>query len=301
MAQSEINIKDQISNVFAVLGKRERSVARVLLREYPVSALATVARLAETSGVSTATVLRLTGKLGFAGYGDFQSAVKRDLRYHLQSPSDRMTINQSVIPKPKPDDLPSRMAAQFTQNIKQSFHAIIAVDFDEAIELLSEKQKAIYCIGGRYSTHVAEVFSQYMAVLRKNVYFVSGQNEGWARYLAFIDKKSTIVVFDIRRYQHSVQQFAKLASKRGAKIILVTDSWADASELPANLQFHQASASVSPLDSLVGQFAFMETLLAGFVESNEKQAHIRLSAFDDLNNALAMSPNKGDHYDKNDC
>lgn len=292
-----MNIEDQISNVFEELGKRERSVARVLLREYPVSALETVARLAETSGVSTATVLRLTGKLGFNGYGDFQAAVKSDLLCHLQSPSDRMAINQLASSKEKSSDLPSRMATQLTQNINQSFRNLITVDFDEAIGLLSEKQKAIYCIGGRYSTHVAKIFSQYMGMLRKNVYFVEGQNEGWARYLTFIDKKSTIVAFDIRRYQHSVRQFAKLASKRGAKIILVTDSWADVSELPANLQFHQASASVSPLDSLVGQFAFMETLIAGFVESNEKQAHIRLSTFDDLNNALALIPDKGNSDD----
>ncbi len=297
MAQVGVKIKNQISKVFEGLGKRERSVARVLLREYPVSALATVAQLAETSGASTATVLRLTGKLGFDGYGDFQAAVKRDLLCHLQSPSDRMTINQSVSSKAKSSDLPSRMVAQLTQNINQSFRDLITVDFDEAIELLSEKQKAIYCIGGRYSTHVAKIFSQYMGMLRNNVYFVDGQNEGWARYLTFIDKKSIIVAFDIRRYQHSVQQFAKLASKQGAKIILVTDSWADVSELPANLQFHQASASVSPLDSLVGQFAFMETLIAGFVESNEKQARIRLSTFDDLNDALAQMTNIGNPND----
>ncbi len=286
MTQTEVKVADQIAHVFEDLGKRERSVARVLLRAYPMSALETVARLAETSGVSTATVLRLTGKLGFDGYGDFQAAVKSDLLRHLQSPSDRMAINHSVNPKTKSSDLPSRMAAQLTQNINHSFRDLITVDFDEAVELLSEKQKAIYCIGGRYSTHVAKIFSQYMSVLRNNVHFVTGQNEGWARYLTFIDKKSTIVAFDIRRYQHSVQQFTKLASKRGAKIILVTDSWADVSELPANLQFHQASSSVSPLDSLVGQFAFMETLIAGFVEAHEKQAHSRLSAFDKLNNAL---------------
>lgn len=68
------------------LSGRETRAARHLMANYPLAGLKTVAEIAQGSGVSTATVLRLIRRIGFPVYADFQTALRQDLEETLQSP-----------------------------------------------------------------------------------------------------------------------------------------------------------------------------------------------------------------------
>ncbi len=64
----------------------ERRVARALLAGYPTAGLETVARLAERAQTSAPTVVRLVGRLGFAGFGEFQDELRREIDERRRSP-----------------------------------------------------------------------------------------------------------------------------------------------------------------------------------------------------------------------
>ena len=68
------------------LTRMERKVALVLLTNYPVAGLGTLADLADKSTVSAPTVHRFIGKLGFSGYPDFQQALRTARESQFQSP-----------------------------------------------------------------------------------------------------------------------------------------------------------------------------------------------------------------------
>lgn len=277
-----MSFEKSLSGVFESLGKREKSVARLILSDYPVSALDTVAGLAGKSAVSTTTVLRLIGKLGFDSYGAFQQAVKDSVKFRLDSPVERLKQQSVRDDNSGRQHILRRMPEELARNVSSSTKDVAEADFQEAIRLLSAKQSSVYCIGGRYSSNIARLFANYLGMLRDNVVFVDGQPEGWARNLVHISRKTTLVVFDIRRYQHSVQVFARQAALEGAKVILITDKWADAKEYMTDLQFNQPSETSSPMDSLVGQLAFAEILIAGIIKANGEHARDNLAKFDQL-------------------
>ena len=64
----------------------ERRVARTLFATNLVAGFDTVAGLAARSSVSGPTVLRFVSKLGFAGYAEFQRALRHDLAARIDSP-----------------------------------------------------------------------------------------------------------------------------------------------------------------------------------------------------------------------
>ena len=70
------SIAVQLRADYSAFSPTERKVARVLLQQYPLAGLETVAQLAQKAAVSGPTVLRLVAKLGFDGYSAFQEALR---------------------------------------------------------------------------------------------------------------------------------------------------------------------------------------------------------------------------------
>lgn len=248
----------RLKRVLDGLGRRERDVARVMMRDYPVSALATVAALAEEAGASTATVLRLVQRLGYHGYGAFQEAVKAELAEMLEAPSGRF-----------PHRLPGggevsflrlafeRAAADFAGAVDP----VAEADFHALVALLAERRRPVVAIGGRYSRHVAALFAEYLGVIRPAVEPAGGQPEGWSRLLIDLGPRAVVVAFDIRRHQPSVRRFCALAADRGATVALVTDVWANAESFRASLVFRLPTGSPSLMDSLTASLLFAEALV----------------------------------------
>lgn len=262
---------------YADLGKQEKSVARAILKDYPVSALTTVAALAESAGVSTATVLRLVNRLGFEAYGQFQEAVKRDLNTLLQSPSDRFDPSPTA-----GGGFHQRMFAQVAGNLHEGARAVLEADFHDVVELLADPRRAVYCVGGRYCRHVAQLFADYLGVLRDKVHFADGQPDGWSRLLVDVDGRSTVVVFDIRRYQRTVRRFAALAKQRGAKLVVITDGWADRAQFDADYTFRLPTASPSLMDSLALPLVLAESLIGAVAVRLQEPLKERLALCETL-------------------
>lgn len=257
-------VSRRLNGMFATLGRREQDVAREILRQYPVSALCTVAGLAERSKVSTATVLRLVHRLGLRGYGAFQEAVKSDVTALLESPSQRLSAQPAETGVE--GAFLARMLGRVAQNIQHGVDPVMEADFRRAVALLANPKHRITCIGGHRSCHVAALFGDYLGLLRDRVQVIQGQAGGWARPLLEIDAQSVVVVIDIRRYQPSLLRFAGLAAERGAHVVAISDIWAKKELFSAEILLRMPSSSPSPMDSHCGQLALLEALVGALAE-----------------------------------
>ncbi len=262
--------------LFEGLGRQEKSVAREILRDYPLSALNTVAALAEQSGASTATVLRLVQRLGYGAYGAFQEAVKEDLNRMLQSPSDRLAAPQRV----GEDDgaaFVTRMFERTGRSLAGCVDPVMEADFRQVVELLADPKRSLYCIGGRYGRHLAGLQADYLGVLRAGVQLADGQPDGWSRLLIDIGPRAVVLVIDIRRYQRTVRRFAELAKQRGATVVLITDLWAAARDYAADFTFRLPTSSPSLMDSYAAPLVLVEALVGAVAVQLGTELHDRLA------------------------
>lgn len=281
---------DRLKALFDSLGKQEKRVAREILRDYPLSALTTVAALAEESGASTATVLRLVQRIGFGAYGAFQDSVKEDVNRLLQSPSARLSAPQRA-----GDGKASFIRRMFdftSTNLESCVDPVMEADFKQVVDLLCDGKRSIYSIGGRYGRHIAALFADYMGVLREGVQRAEGQPDGWSRLLIDIGPRSVVVVIDIRRYQRTVRRFATLASEQGATVVLISDLWADPKDYAADFTFRLPTSSPSLMDSYAASLLFAEALVGDVALRLGEALHERLAlceAMDCVESGLSLA------------
>ena len=267
----------------AALSGSELKVGRALLAAYPSAGLETVAELAARARVSAPTVLRFTARIGFSSYPVFQQALIREVQEQMGSPLRQLTANREQVGA---DTLLPAASRTYRDGLSETFGSLPEAELARAVALLGDVRLRIHPLGGRFSRVLATYLTTHLVLMRKDVDPVpDGELE---RITALMDlgRRDVLVVFDYRRYDDAVIEYAQRASSRGAHIVLFTDPWmspaADVAEvvLPARVE------APSAFDSLVAPMAVVETVIAALAQGRKSQVHQRLSEIEELRPSL---------------
>src|SRR5699024_185266 len=147
-------------------------------------------------GVSHPSILRFIAKLGYSGYAEFQAALRYELEARLKSP----LAKQAAVAGQHGMDLLARHAQAACLNIRQSIAAVPRTEFDGALELLCDTRNRVYVLGGRFTDSLATYVYMHLRVLRPHVEHVTGPPLSWSEYLVDMNRRTVVLVFDIRRY-----------------------------------------------------------------------------------------------------
>lgn len=258
----------------------ERRAAHVLLANYPVVGLETVAEFARRASVSAPTILRFCARIGFSGYPEFQKRLRDELDAQLQSP----LAKKSVVPGAPFD--PDHFLAGFHQalhdNVTETFRHVSPGEFDAVAQLLSNLKQRIYIIGGRFTDAIARYTSAHLRVLRPGVVHMIGQYDNWRDQLLDMERKDVLIVFDVRRYQDDVRTLAERAAERGAIIVLFTDQWLSPIATYARHTFAVRISVPSNWDSGAATVSLVEALIAATTERLWPTASQRIERLEKL-------------------
>jgi DNA-binding MurR/RpiR family transcriptional regulator len=252
----DLGIAELIADKIDTLPAGERRAAQTLIANYPLIGLKTVAEFAHQAGVSSPTILRFVGRLGFQNYPEFQATLQEELAAQLQSPLSRTTDPHSKAPAEA-----GAMVAAVVENIRETFRHISDKQVAAIVAHLSNPRARIYLVGGRFSDAIARYLAAHLALVRPGIVHLSGQESAWHDKLADMDKRDALIIFDIRRYQNGLAGFAEKAARRGVAIILVTDQWVSPIARFARHVISARTASPSAWDSSAALFVVAETLI----------------------------------------
>ena len=278
-ADTQVTIAEAIRQRYADLTRTERKPAQTLLASYPFAGLETVARFAEQAGVSSPTILRLIAKLGYTGYAEFQRKLRDELQAQLQSPLTKRPESGDGAPARQPNFL-ERFGDAVADNIRQTLESVHQSEFDAVVDLISDPRRPVHLLGGRFTGAVASYFYQHLHTLRPNTQLISGHESSWRNHLLDTGRRHVLVVFDIRRYQPDVIQYAEQAARRGATVVLFTDQWLSP---VSGIARHMLTARVtvpSSWDSMIGMFLIVEALIARISETMWPTVKSRVAALD---------------------
>ncbi|MCX2725525.1 MurR/RpiR family transcriptional regulator [Roseibium salinum] len=260
----------------------EKKAAHALMANYPMQGLGTVAQFADAAGVSSPTILRFVARLGFPGFAEFQKKLRSELESQLNSPLAR-TANLSEDPVGDPH------VNQLLENVRETFAHLPKAELTGLIRLLADERKTVHLIGGRFTDGLARYMAAHLRIVRSNVTHVAGQQGNWLDQLLGIGSKDVVLVFDIRRYQTEIIQFAEAAAKQGATVALITDSWMSPIGRFASYVLPARVAVPSPWDSSLALMAIAEVLIAGVTRENQQRAQERMRALEALRNKVDPS------------
>ncbi|MBX3094020.1 MAG: MurR/RpiR family transcriptional regulator [Cryobacterium sp.] len=267
-----LTVAEKVRGAMSDLHRAERAVARILLADYPVAGLQTVAKLAAQAGVSGPTVLRLTERLGFGSYSAFQQSLRDELQQRMQSPLDQYDLVTTS------DDALGRAERTFAQVISRTFALLDPKEFEQAVDLLVSPRRRIFATGGRFTSLIARSLTLHLEILRPGVQFLGVEDR--TSMLTDFTSRDVLFVADLRRYQASTITFGTEAARRGVHLILLTDRWLSPLASEAEVVLQVALDAPSPFDSLVGASAAVEALLGGVVDKLGDAPKQRMKDYD---------------------
>lgn len=265
----------------------ERKLAAAFAENFPTSALGTVESLATRAGVSGPTVLRYLAKLGFARFAEFQAAVMREVDRQLGSPLIQMETPAAEAGGE--EHLYRRVLLMQAEAFRRMADRVVPAEFDTIADLLADPKISVKTLGGRYSRNLAQRLALQLGQVRAGVTLLD-QPLGFAYdALADIGPRDVIVLFDYRRYQSELLQFATLAREAGARVVLLTDLWRSPIAELAEAVLTAPDESASPFGSRVVPTAQVEALVAAVVERDRGSARQRLARLEALRGQDSLS------------
>ncbi|MCB8839466.1 MurR/RpiR family transcriptional regulator [Aurantimonas sp. VKM B-3413] len=272
------SIQERVRQALPDFTEAEGRVAHALLGDYPVAGLETVAKLARRAGTSGPTILRFVGRLGFASYAAFQEALRSEIHTRLQGPLSRY----SSLRRDDEADLTRQVSEALRRNIEGAARNTSPEDLAAIVDQLCDPGRNAFFLGGRFSWMLASYFHHYLRELRPGARIIRDSSAAWADYLLDVRAGDVLVVFDFRRYQNDVLEFARGASAQGASVVLVTDVWYSPIAAFADYAIACPVGIPSAFDSGVSGLAIVEMLVAGVVEKLGETAKDRIAALETL-------------------
>ncbi|MBL8790756.1 MAG: MurR/RpiR family transcriptional regulator [Rhizobiales bacterium] len=270
-------IAEQINGGRLGLTAADRKLSAALMADYPVAGLASISDFARAAGVSTPSVLRFAKRLGFTGFPAFQQALRGEVSAQLQNPVEKPEQWSSKAPR---GHILNTLADAAMENLGTSLRHIDHHAFDDICRLLGDARRSIHVMGGRITGHLAGYLHTHLQMARSRVGLVPAPESHWPQYLLEIGEGDILVVFDVRRYDARVQEFAASARQRGARIVLITDQWmSPVSRLAAQTLVLRMQVP-SGWDSNVVTLFVVEAMVAAVVNQNWKATRGRVREID---------------------
>lgn len=276
---ADLTVAERIRDRFQDLTRAERQLANAILANYPVSGLGSITALAETSGVSTPTVVRMAKKLGFAGFPDLQAALRGELEATISNPIAKHDRWAEAAPH---THILNRFADAATENLRQTLRQLEPAEFDAVVRLLSDRGRHVYVVGGRITRSLADYFFTHMQVIRSGLTLIAPNSNTWPHYVLNMKPGDVLVAFDVRRYEHDVLRLAETVTGRGVELVLFTDQWGSPA---ARFAAHSVRARIeapSAWDSSVVTLFILEALIAAVQNATWSETRERMRMLEEL-------------------
>lgn len=287
-----MTLKAQLTDPGLKLTAAEARVVRTLLANYPSAGLATVAGFAQRANVSVPTILRLIAKLGFPGYSAFQDALIHEVSEQLNSPLSMFGARGAPAGG-------GSLYADFMRNLAgaltQAADEFREAEFEATLDLLADERASIYCIGGRSSATLAQRLALLLTQVRPNVGWIESESTRMFDRLADFNSTVTLVVFDYRRYQADIVEFARMAKEARARVVLFTDRWLSPISDFADQVLVAPVESLSAFDSRVVAFAQCEVVIAALSKRHPDRVRERLATVESLRERASHQIHRARH------
>ncbi|TDD52967.1 MurR/RpiR family transcriptional regulator [Nonomuraea terrae] len=248
-------IKAKLGAAYPDLPPGERAVVRVLLDDHPFAALGSLRALAERAGVSPPTASRLFDRLGYAGFADFQAAVR-----------DRSRLLEFVTraPTAPAEATTGAQVWQAAQDLRTGLEGTLAAvpeQLCQTVAALLADARTVWALGGPLSELAAEYLVRQLSGLRPGVHRVPEPAYARARTVLDLSGSDLVVAYDFRRYSSATARFVRAARARDARLVLVTDAWESPLAAEAEVLIRLPREAAGPIAPLAHEIAVTELLL----------------------------------------
>lgn len=209
-----MTLMETVKGALGEMTRSERQVAAYYFGHAGDFAFFTLDKMADAVETSTTSVLRFCRRLGFAGYKDFQQAVRQEL--HRQPDLlDKLQRTQSS------DDLLNKTLGQNIACIQNTFAAIGYDRLVDTVRLLSNARR-VYTFGMKESYALAHYAYTRFSAVRSEVHLLGAGMNGEVETLLDVTAEDVCLVYLFHRYTRQTLSVLETLKKQGVPVVLVT-------------------------------------------------------------------------------
>ncbi len=257
-----------IGDAMPRLSKGQKQIALFIVNHYERAAYMTASALGAEVGVSESTVVRFSSELGFSGYPELQAQIRETVRVSLTSVQRVHAANHRM----EENEVLDRILTQDAENVRATLEHIDRRAFEQAVETILGA-KNIYILGMRSSAMLAQFMSYYFELLFDNVRLIrpAGGSEIF-EHLMKVREGDVFIAVSFPRYTTGIVNATEYASKRGARVVAITDSPSSPIAAHADVSLIAVSDMASFVDSLVAPLSLINAMIAYI--GKKKQAEV---------------------------
>ena len=270
------NVLILIDECYDSFSKMHKKFADYILENYEKAILMSMNKISQESGVSEATIIRFTYKLGFDGYKDFQKSLINSTKYSLTTLQRFTTMSEL-----SNADLINSSFHRDVTDINNTFLSLKPEVLNKAVDLI-EKSKSIYILGLRTSTILSNYLAYYMRLLCFNVILVESTQMEPFEQLMNITEDDTLIAITFPRYSRKTIETIKLIRDKNCKIISITDSDTSPLNRYSDVSLIAYTSMTSFIDSLVSPLSLVNTFLLALSNINSKDVKSTFAKLEEL-------------------
>ena len=253
------------------LGGTAHTVLAKLLERPEEVAVRTITDLAASLGVNASTLTRLSTRLGYTGFADFQNVFRDSIaqrhRHFYSQQAERLVAGKTnraaaaVGGAASPEvETVVQLARESIINVEGFLSQLSPEHLRGAARMLAEA-KRVRIHGLRQFSALASFVCYGLSMIRTDVALLDAQGLGVAEGLAQLQPGDVVVVTSVAPYTRSVAEAAVAAAQSGLSVIAITDTLASPLVPPATHAFLIPHESSFFSNSMGAYLVFCEGLL----------------------------------------
>jgi len=207
------------------LTKKEKLIAEFVLDNFAEACFITSTEIAKRLNISDSSVIRFTRTLGYAGFMDFQKAIRKKYTERINSVSESIPVPSERL-KISIDKLGEDIVGSYFSNVMQNLQSCIknndAIDFEKAAEMIIESRRK-YIVTSRADSSIGDQMLLMLKHMLPDVYETSHPALNVIDHLSDITAEDCVIAVSFPRYSEMDRLALEMAYDAGAKIVLITD------------------------------------------------------------------------------
>ena len=280
----------KIEEGMSSFSKGQKLIASYILSNYDKAAYLTASKLGGIVGVSESTVVRFAIELGYDGYPDFQSSLRKLIRNRLTS-FQRIEVTNNLIGD---GDVLDKVLNSDMDKIRHTMEEIDRDMFAEAIDKIV-KARTIYILGVRSSSSLAGFLNYNFRMIFDHVKFVqtTSGSELFEQIMS-IGEEDVMIAISFPRYSKRIINAVAYARSKNANVVALTDSVASPIASHASQLLIAHSDMASFVDSLVAPLSIINAIIVAVARQKQDELTERLRALEDIWDRYDVYDKKGE-------
>jgi DNA-binding MurR/RpiR family transcriptional regulator len=269
---------NHLSAIYESLSPQLRRAADYVLDNPNEVGLNSMRQVAQAAEVKPNTLVRMAKAAGFPGYQAFRAPFRDDLRRGMETFPDRARWLQSIAQGGSHGQLFSQMAAASLTNLEQLFSGTGGAEVKAAADLIVGARTA-YVLGVGVGHALAHSFWYVARMALDNLVHVPRPGNLPIDDLARIGRRDVLLAMTFNPYRREVVDAVRLAKRRGASVVAISDSRSAPIAIVADHVFVVPTTTPQFFTSSAAVMVLLETLIAFMVADAKRGVVANIEAF----------------------